>query len=326
MTKKRTASAYFALLRQQAEEHLNVTPQNHLTVSSSPADMQRIIHELAVYQIELEMQQDELLQARAELEESLDCYTQLYDFAPLGYLTLDREGTIRKANLAGSKLLGVNRSRLKGDRLGRFIAVESLAAYNTMLERVFSTREHGSCEAMLQRDGASSSSADPFVSSNGAVLYSHTVRIDAVISNDGQEYQVVLSDISMQKQVERENKALHARLIQARKAESIGKPNGSALRSFNHQLLDKVIHARIRFAALSYLYAVGQASFVEIKKQIKTTDGNISVHLRMLEAAEYISCNKDVKERKIQTNYRITEKGHDALLSYKACISAFLGN
>ena len=90
MTKKRTSSADFALLRQQAEEHLNATPQKNHAFSTSPADMQRIIHELAVYQIELEMQQDELLQARAELEESLDCYTELYDFAPLGYLTLDR--------------------------------------------------------------------------------------------------------------------------------------------------------------------------------------------------------------------------------------------
>jgi PAS domain S-box-containing protein len=325
MTKKRTSSADFALLRQQAEEHLNAIPQKNHAFSTSPADMQRIIHELAVYQIELEMQQDELLQARAELEESLDCYTQLYDFAPLGYLTLDREGTIRKANLAGSKLLGVNRSRLKGDRLGRFIAVESLAAFNTMLERVFSTREHGSCEAMLQLDGASLSSADAFVSGNVAVLYGHTVRIDAVVSNDGQEYQIVLSDISMQKQVERENKALLARLIQARKAEAIDQPSGSALRSFNHQLLDKVIHARIRFAAFSYLFAVEQASFVDIKKQIKTTDGNLSVHLRMLESAEYISCQKDIQEGKPQSIYGITPKGQDALINYKECLAIFLG-
>ncbi|TLU81720.1 MAG: histidine kinase [Chlorobium sp.] len=325
MIKKRTSSADFAFLRHQAEEHLSVTQQNNPAFSSSPADVQRILHELAVYQIELEMQQDELLQARAELEESLDCYTELYDFAPLGYLTLDREGTIRKANLAGSKLLGVNRSRLKGDRLGRFISVESLAGFNAMLERAFSTREHGACEAMLQRDGVSSSSEDPFLSSNISVLHSHTVRIDAVVSNDGQECHVVLSDISMQKQIERENKALLDRLIQARRAESIGASSDSALRNFNHQLLDKVIHARIRFAALSYLFAVEQASFVEIKKQIRTTDGNLSVHLRMLESAEYISCDKDVRESKPQSIYRITEKGHDALLRYKACLSAFLG-
>jgi len=326
MEKIKAASKNFTEMRKQAEEHLKKGVKHIPKLSASHEEMQRILHELAVYQIELEMQQDELLQARAELEESLDCYTQLYDFAPLGYLTLDREGTIRKANLAGSKLLGVNRSRLKGDRLGRFISVESLAGFNAMLERAFSTREQGFCEAMLQRDGASSSSADPFVSSNVAVLHSHTVRIDATVSNDGQECQVVLSDISMQKQIERENKTLLDRLIQARRAEFIGEPSGSALRNFNHQLLDKVIHARIRFAALSYLYAVEQASFVEIKKQIKTTDGNLSVHLRMLESAEYISCDKDVQDGKQQSNYRLTPKGQDALISYKECLTIFFFN
>lgn len=64
MTTKRTPSANFALLRQQAEEHLGATPQKYPAFSSSPDEMQRIIHELAVYQIELEMQQDELLQRK----------------------------------------------------------------------------------------------------------------------------------------------------------------------------------------------------------------------------------------------------------------------
>ncbi|MFZ4524148.1 MAG: transcriptional regulator [Chlorobium sp.] len=324
MTKKRAPSADFALLRQQAETHLMAKQQKYPAFSSSPDDMQRIIHELAVYQIELEMQQDELLQARAELEESLDCYTELYDFAPLGYLTLDREGTILELNLNGAKLLGANRSRLKGDHLGRFIALESLAAFKTMLEQVFSTREHGSCEAMLQPDGSSSPGA-PFVSSKVDVLPRHAVRIDAVVSNDGQECQVVLSDISMQKQIERENKALLEQLIKARREESVGEPGGNALRSFNHLLLDKVIHSRIRSAVLCYLFTVEQASFVEIKKQVKTTDGNLSVHTRMLEAAGYISCDKDVKERKVQTIYRITHKGQDALISYKEHLCAFLG-
>ena len=324
MTKKRTSSADFALLRQQAEEHLNMTPQNHLAFSTSPEEMQRIIHELAVYQIELEMLQDELLQARAELEESLDCYTELYDFAPLGYLTLDREGTIRKVNLTGSKLLGINRSRLKGDRFGRFIATEELPVFNSLLHKVFSTRDHASCEVMLLSNGASSSSAD-LLPGNADVLHRRTLRLDAVVSNDGQECQVVLSDISMHKQIERENKALLGQLIQARRAESIGEAGGGAFHNFNHQLLDKVIHARIRFAALSYLYSVDQASFVEIKTQIKTTDGNLSVHLRMLESAKYISCDKNIKENKPQSIYHITEKGHDAIISYKECLKAFLG-
>lgn len=324
MTRKRAPLVDLSILRRQAEAQLNAGRKKHLDVTASPDEMQRIIHELAVYQIELEMQQDELLQTRLELEESLDCYTELYDFAPLGYLTLDREGVIRKVNLSGSKLIGIDRSHLIGDRLGGFILAQDLPGYNAMLERVFSSRDHASCEVILQRDGTSSS-FDPFVSGTTDVLHSRTVRIDAVVSNDGQECRAVISDISMQKQVERENKALMERLIKARRTESIDQPGGESPGNFNHQLLDKVIHSRIRFAALSYLYVVEQACFVEIKKQVRTTDGNLSVHMRMLELAEYISCDKDVQSRKPQTIYRITPKGHDAFMQYKECLMAFLG-
>ena len=197
--------------------------------------------------------------------------------------------------------------------------------FNALLHKVFSTRAHAFCEVILHSDQASSSTAD-LVSSNSDVLHNRTLRIDAVISNDGQECKVVLLDISMQKQIEHENKALIDRLIQARRAVSIGEHGGgSDFHNFNHQLLDKVIHSRIRFAVLCFLFTVDQASFVEIKKQVITTDGNLSVHTRMLESARYISCDKNVKERKLQTIYRITEKGHDALESYKGCLKAFLG-
>ena len=316
MTRKRSSLADFTILRQQAEAQLRATKKKNPDISNSPEEMQRIIHELAVFQIELEMQQDELLQTRLELEESLDCYTELYDFAPLGYVTLDREGRIRKVNLSASKILGVDRSHLTGDRLGGFIATEELPIFNAMLTRVFSTRDHGSCDVRLQRDETSSLAE---------VLQNRTVRIDAALSNDGEECRAVLSDISMQKQVEREHNALMDRLIQARRAKSIGQPNGTALADFNHQLIDKVIHSRIRFAALSYLYTVEQACFVEIKKQVRTTDGNLSVHMRMLEMAGYVSGDKEVQSRKPQTIYSLTPKGHDAFIQYKELLGTFLG-
>lgn len=94
---------------------------------------------------------------------------------------------------------------------------------------------------------------------------------------------------------------------------------------YDHQLLDKVIHARIRFAALAYLHAVNQASFVEIRDQIRATDGNLSVHMRKLETAGYISCDKEFQSRKPQTNYSITPIGRKALLQYRHHLDAFLG-
>ena len=325
MKKNRALLEDLTALRHQAETHLNTEQKKKaIDFSSSPEEMQRVIHELAVHQIELEMQQDELLQTRAELEESLECYTDLYDFAPLGYLTLTREGTIRQVNLTATKLLGIERSLLIGDRFGRFVSPEGLPAFNDLLARVFSQREHPFCEVMLLIEGKPSSS-DASVPPDTVVKLNHTVRIDAVLSTDAQECRIVVSDITMQKKFEQENTVLKARLAQIGISEPIDKPVGSVTADFSHQLLNKVIHSRIRFAALSYLYFVNKASFLEIKKQVRTTDGNLSVHMRMLESAEYISCDREIQDRKPQTIYSITPKGHDAFFRYKASLRAFLG-
>ncbi len=92
---------------------------------------------------------------------------------------------------------------------------------------------------------------------------------------------------------------------------------------FNYQQLDKTLHARIRFAALAYLQAVDHASFVEIRESIKATDGNLSVHMRKLESAGYIHCDKGFQSRKPQTLYSITGEGRTALLNYRERVSEF---
>src|SRR5581483_4664709 len=105
-----------AELRRPAEERL----RNRASVPQpvSDADVQRLLHELQVHQIELEMQNEELLQARAELEASLAKYADLYDFAPVSYLTLAADGTIVEANLAAASFFGIERSKLIGIRFG----------------------------------------------------------------------------------------------------------------------------------------------------------------------------------------------------------------
>jgi len=94
-------------------------------------------------------------------------------------------------------------------------------------------------------------------------------------------------------------------------------------KDYNHQLLDKVIHARIRFAALAYLLNVSEASFVEIRDSIRATDGNLSIHLRKLEAAGYVECMKSFESRKPLTSYRVTDQGRDAFARYLRHVEMF---
>jgi PAS domain S-box-containing protein len=115
--------------------------------------MERLIQELQIHQMELEIQNNELRQAWAETEAALELYAELYEFAPSGYFTLDRDGTIQEANLTGSELLGVERSRLVNRRFGLFVAENSLPVFRGFVEKVFASQSRETCEAVLLREG-----------------------------------------------------------------------------------------------------------------------------------------------------------------------------
>ena len=96
-------------LRRQAEQRIKAL-QIKANSTGFDADAHKLLHELQVYQVELEMQNDELRAARANAEVLAEKYAELYDFAPVSYLTFDRDGTICQANLACASLLGNERS------------------------------------------------------------------------------------------------------------------------------------------------------------------------------------------------------------------------
>src|SRR5271166_2356278 len=132
-----------AELRRRAEAQLNEKRgSQHLQAGAQSRShgMQRLVQELQIHQIKLEIQNEELQQARAETQEALKRYTDLYDFAPSGYFTLDRDGTIRQVNLTGSKLLGVEWSGLVNRRFGLFVAENSRAVFRAFVEKVFSSQ------------------------------------------------------------------------------------------------------------------------------------------------------------------------------------------
>ena len=139
-------------LRQQAEGKLSKRKKSPATDANM--DTQRLIHELEVHQIELEMQNEELLQSNAELESTLSQYAELYAFASVGYLTLTRDGTIRRANLTAVKLIGVGLSELIKRRFAVFISPESRTSFSAFLDRVFTNNNKETCEVTIQKDGA----------------------------------------------------------------------------------------------------------------------------------------------------------------------------
>ena len=182
-------------LRQRAEAYLQ--ERLNATTSAPPEDLQRLVHELSVHQIELEMQKDELLHSMEFLEHALDRFVALYDFAPLGYLTLHRDGRIVEANLMASKMLGVDRFSLQGDRFIRFVALKDSRVFNALLDRVFSHQEPRSADLTLQRDWKDVSAVS-------------LVHLEATISQNGQECWLTMFDITDQVKITQENARLQA--------------------------------------------------------------------------------------------------------------------
>jgi PAS domain S-box-containing protein len=139
-------------LRRRAEEELKQKGEKRLTDDQdqrAQAEIQRLIHELQVHQIELEMQNDEFRTTHARIEESRSRYEDLYDFSPLGYFTFDRGGLIRAVNLTGARLLGKERGSLIKAPLSGFIDSKSLDVFLSHLEAVFENETKQSCELWL---------------------------------------------------------------------------------------------------------------------------------------------------------------------------------
>ena len=104
--------------------------------------------------MELELQNTELQEARDRMEAALEKYTDLYDFAPVGYFSLDAQGQILEVNLMGAAMLGLERSQLMHRRITRFVAPASQAILLDFLKQVFAGHGKQACEAtLLKADG-----------------------------------------------------------------------------------------------------------------------------------------------------------------------------
>ncbi|MCP4574997.1 MAG: PAS domain S-box protein [Deltaproteobacteria bacterium] len=153
MNKEKTTKDEKTEFRKQAEAELGGRPDKAEDLSPEAKD--RLLHELRIHQIELEMQNDELRRSQLELEAARDKYSDLYDFAPVGYFSINEKGMISAANLTGSTMLGVERGSLIGSPFSHFIHMDDQDIYYHHRKVLLETKTPRSCELRLKRrDGS----------------------------------------------------------------------------------------------------------------------------------------------------------------------------
>jgi PAS domain-containing protein len=138
-------------LREKAEEKLQKSEQKEI-IPPIQGDETRLLHELQVHQIELEMQNEELRKAYETAETALKKYTMLYDLAPMGYFTLDSAGSICELNFTGADLLGEKRFSLIDSNFKLFVSEESRAVFNEFFRKVYAANGKESCKVLLGYD------------------------------------------------------------------------------------------------------------------------------------------------------------------------------
>jgi len=169
-------------LRNKAEELLKQS-KSESNITNSEADLLKLIHELEVHQIELEMQNEELISAKNKANEASEKYEEIYDFAPSGYFTLSRKGNILKLNILAAKMLGKERLKLINSRFALFVKEDSRIDFHNILEEIFQSKINESCDLSL-------------ISYDKKDLYIH---LTGNLSDNGEECYIIAIDITERK-------------------------------------------------------------------------------------------------------------------------------
>ena len=188
MTKEMPPSDQAADLRRRAEEMAGADEDKTLDMLL-PEDRRQVLHELRVHQIELEMQNEELRRASVELEASRVRYFDLYDLAPVGYVTLSHKGLILQANLTAANLLGLARNNLVKQPLSRFIFPEDQDIFYGLSKQLFETDSPQACELRI-------------IKAEGIPFWARLEVTAAQDADGAPERRVVVSDITEFKQAE----------------------------------------------------------------------------------------------------------------------------
>ncbi|MEQ8220877.1 MAG: response regulator [Candidatus Eremiobacterota bacterium] len=186
--------------------------------------LEETIKKLRANKVELEMQNQALKEAQEGLEVSRNLYTDLYDFAPAGYLTIDNNGIIQKINLTGAKILGMEKAGPTGLPFTRFIVSADLNKFFNHLERCKKTGGQIMSEITIEKKNLGT-----------AVL--QLLTIPAVISNNITVYRSVITDLTERRKAIEEKKKLEEELYDNHKMKAIGRLAGGIAHEFNNILV-----------------------------------------------------------------------------------------
>jgi len=150
--KKSDNKTDFEYLRKKAELLLKGTSAD-TDQNLIEADILKLVNELEIYKIELELQNDELKLANSTASEAVEKYTELYDFAPSGYFTLSKEGFILELNLIGAKMLGKDRSYFINKSFNSFLSSDSKTLFNRFLEKLSTSNTNETVELEISKNG-----------------------------------------------------------------------------------------------------------------------------------------------------------------------------
>ena len=142
------------LLRIKAETELK-SKQRETGIPETEIDIKKLLHELQVHQIELEMQNEELREANQATELALKRFTMLYDLAPMGYYTLDLNSNICELNFTGAEILGERRFSLINTNFKLFVEDDYKVVFSDFFNKVFSSNYKESCVVQLGYDNKS---------------------------------------------------------------------------------------------------------------------------------------------------------------------------
>ncbi|MEI7437239.1 MAG: ATP-binding protein [bacterium] len=243
-------------LRGLAEARFAQAPKTQAPQSAE--EIRQAFHELQVHQIELEMQNEELHQAFADLTVERARYFDLYDLAPMGYITIGENGLIQNANLAVASLFGVARGRLINRSLFHYIFEGDHDNYYLHHKKILATTAPQDFELRVLKH-------------DGTAFWAHLTESFAQGSDGACLVRIALSDITGRKQLEADKDRLEIQNRQLQKNESLGRMAGAIAHSFNNHLmavmgnlelaLEEVPRNKELFETLSSsLHAAGQAA------------------------------------------------------------------